>query len=64
VLDGSRAGAGVARRSVDVDACGVRIEEGQLDGVRERSAPPLIEKLMTSTPSMTACWMALTESEL
>ena len=28
------------------------------------SAPPLIEKLMTSTPSRTACSIALTESEL
>ena len=33
-------------------------------GSENGSAPPLIEKLMTSTPSMTACWMALTESEL
>ena len=45
-------------------AGGVGVEERQLHGSLNGFAPPEIEKLMTLTPSMIACWTAATESEL
>ena len=51
---GARPRPRVARRHRDEDACRGGVERGNLDDVEEGVVVPLIEKLITSTPSATA----------
>ena len=63
VLDGRGAGPSLPADALTEIRVRIGVQEGQLDRVVNGSEPPLIEKLMTLTPSRIACWTAATESE-